>query len=253
MASQTAHAGNHDGGAFSAFVLAFGVHLLLVALIALGLRFESRHDISGPIVNAQLIEYQPERAPPRPQAPVKPPVTKQPPAPKPVEKDRRAESEAARKAAQLEAQRIAQDKARREAAARDMRRNMELEERLRAESEMRERMKSESEKMAQARESGAKVLSQSEIARYEELIRQKVGRNWHRPSQSATGLSCVARLRIAPGGEVLSAVIVRSSGDAAFDRSVEAAVLRATPLPVPADAALFEHFRDLELKFKPEG
>jgi colicin import membrane protein len=252
LASHSAHAGNHDDGAFSAFVLALGVHLALVALIALGLRFESRHEISGPIVNAQLIENLPERAAPREPERIEPPVAKKPP-PKPVEKDQRAERESARKAAQLEAQRVAKDKARREAAERDLRRSMDIEERLRAESELRERMKTEAESMARARESGAKVLSQSEIARYEALIRQKVERNWHRPPQSADGLSCIIRLRIAPGGDVLSAVIAVSSGDASFDRSVEAAVKRATPLPVPPEAALFEHFRDLELKFKPEG
>lgn len=263
VANHIAHAGNHDDGVYSAFALALGVHLLLVALIALGLRFESRHEISGPIVNAHLIENFPERVAPRAEERTEQPVEKKkeeskPVEPKPVEQDKRAEREraqrdAARKSALLEKQRLEQDQARRDAAARDLRRGMEIEERLRAESALRERMQAEAESMARARESGAKVLSQSEIARYEALIRQKVERNWLRPAQSAPGLSCIARLRIAPGGEVLSAVIVRGSGDAAFDRSVEAAVLRASPLPVPAEAALFEHFRDLELKFKPEG
>ena len=263
VASHIAQAGNHGDGDYSAFALALGVHLLLVALIALGLRFESRHEISGPIVNAHLIDNLPERVAPRTEEKTEQPVAKKkeeskPAEPKPAEQDKRAEREraqrdAARKSALLEKQRLEQDQARRDAAARDLRRGMEIEERLRAESALRERMKAEAESMARARESGAKVLSQSEIARYEALIRQKVERNWLRPAQSAPGLSCIARLRIAPGGEVLSAVIVRGSGDAAFDRSVEAAVLRASPLPVPAEAALFEHFRDLELKFKPEG
>lgn len=267
-ASHIAQAGNHDDGVYSAFALALGVHLLLVVLIALGLRFESRHEISGPIVNAHLIDNLPERVAPRTEERIEQPVEKKkeeskpveprPVEPRPVEQDKRAEREraqrdAARKSALLEKQRLEQDQARRDAAARDLRRGMEIEERLRAESALRERMQAEAESMARARESGAKVLSQSEIARYEALIRQKVERNWLRPAQSAPGLSCIARLRIAPGGEVLSAVIVRGSGDAAFDRSVEAAVLRASPLPVPAEAALFEHFRDLELKFKPEG
>ncbi|MFQ5487622.1 MAG: cell envelope integrity protein TolA, partial [Gammaproteobacteria bacterium] len=42
------------------------------------------------------------------------------------------------------------------------------------------------------------------------------------------------------------------SGDAAFDDSVRKAVLRADPLPLPEDPALFEHFRELKFIFKPE-
>jgi colicin import membrane protein len=44
---------------------------------------------------------------------------------------------------------------------------------------------------------------------------------------------------------------VRSSGDPVFDRSVETAVYKAAPLPLPPDASLFNHFRDLRLIFKP--
>jgi colicin import membrane protein len=46
--------------------------------------------------------------------------------------------------------------------------------------------------------------------------------------------------------------IIKSSGSAAFDRSVETAVYKAAPLPVPS-GGLFESFRTLRLNFKPSG
>jgi colicin import membrane protein len=46
---------------------------------------------------------------------------------------------------------------------------------------------------------------------------------------------------------------VESSGDPAFDRSAEAAVRRASPLPLPANRELFENFRSFTFVFKPQG
>lgn len=52
-----------------------------------------------------------------------------------------------------------------------------------------------------------------------------------------------------PDGSVLSAKLVRSSGYAAYDSAVERAILKAQPLPLPQDPALFSRFRELRLKF----
>ena len=60
------------------------------------------------------------------------------------------------------------------------------------------------------------------------------------------------RVRLIPGGEVLEAKIVRSSGDAVFDRSVENAVQKASPLPLPENPELLEQFREIEFIFRPE-
>jgi len=62
----------------------------------------------------------------------------------------------------------------------------------------------------------------------------------------------VVQVQLMPGGDVVSAQVVQSSGDAAFDRSVEAAVFRAAPLPLPPDPGLFESFRTLTFNFSPK-
>lgn len=94
---------------------------------------------------------------------------------------------------------------------------------------------------------------QSIVDKHVEIIRQKVTRNWLRPAGSMVGLACTVRVRIIPGGDVLEVRITKGSGNAVFDRSVETAVLKASPLPLPADRALFDRFRVLEFIFDPEG
>ncbi|MBI5451366.1 MAG: cell envelope integrity protein TolA [Gammaproteobacteria bacterium] len=95
--------------------------------------------------------------------------------------------------------------------------------------------------------------AQGEVNKYIAIIKQKVTRNWLRPAASQAGLSCLVAVKLAPGGDVLSVRVVKGSGDPQFDASVERAVLKAAPLPLPADPALFDRFRDLRFEFNPEG
>ncbi len=64
-------------------------------------------------------------------------------------------------------------------------------------------------------------------------MKQRVQRNWLRPANTADDLSCEVLVRLLPDGGVQSVRIVRSSGNGAFDRSVEAAVFKSDPLPKP--------------------
>ena len=84
------------------------------------------------------------------------------------------------------------------------------------------------------------------------LIQQKVKQNWIHPSLPESGLSCKIQVKLIPGGEVIDARVIQSSGARAFDRSAETAVLKASPLPVPTDPSLFSRFRTFEFIFKPQ-
>ena len=85
---------------------------------------------------------------------------------------------------------------------------------------------------------------------YHDQIRNKVRRNWLRPPGAEIGLECIVLVSQIPGGEVVKAEILTSSGNVAFDRSVEEAVLRASPLPEPKDPSLFD--RDIQIIFRGE-
>ena len=52
-----------------------------------------------------------------------------------------------------------------------------------------------------------------------------------------------------PSGKLLRVKITESSGNIAFDRSVEKAVLAASPIPLPEDPTIFD--REITLLFRP--
>jgi colicin import membrane protein len=60
-------------------------------------------------------------------------------------------------------------------------------------------------------------------------------------------------VRLGPGGVVLDVQTTKTSGDPSLDSSARAAVLKASPLPVPPNANDFEAFRQFVLKVKPEN
>jgi colicin import membrane protein len=95
--------------------------------------------------------------------------------------------------------------------------------------------------------------SQGEINKYKALILQVISEHWLVPPQANKKLYCELMIRLAEGGMVLDVQIIKSSGDSALDSSAKAAVLKASPLPVPADAAAFSAFRQFVLKVKPEN
>src|SRR5581483_1478482 len=146
-----------------------------------------------------------------------------------------------------------QEEERKKAEAEAERKRVEVEARKKREEEA-ERRKAAEESLKQqlAEEERARAEAASEAERYRALIRQKVSRNWARPAGTNTTLKCIVRVRLAPGGDVLQAAVVKGSGNAVFDRSVEAAVYKASPLPIPAAPDLFEYFREIEFLFTPE-
>lgn len=153
-----------------------------------------------------------------------------------LESKRLAELEKSRKREEeLKKKREAEEKAKKEAA-----------EKKRREEALRKQLEAE-EKAEQERK------FQSLTLKYIGLIQGKVSRAWIRPVGVRKGLSCTVAVKLIPGGEVIDARVVKTSGNAAFDRSVETAVLKASPLPMPSEPGLQQRFRNINFEFKPEG
>ena len=87
------------------------------------------------------------------------------------------------------------------------------------------------------------------LAEYSLAIRAAVERNWLRPPGAPAQLSCTERVSQAPSGDVVTVEIVESSGNRTFDNSVENAVWKSSPLPLPEDPSLFS--RNLHFVFDP--
>jgi colicin import membrane protein len=75
-----------------------------------------------------------------------------------------------------------------------------------------------------------------------------VGNHWIKPSNFPVGQKCVVRVQLIPGGEV-AAVDADCGGNEVFETSVEHAVRSASPLPIPRDVSMFEHFKRIKFDF----
>ncbi|MBI3545313.1 MAG: cell envelope integrity protein TolA, partial [Gammaproteobacteria bacterium] len=238
----------HNPGRVRAIFYAVVVHALVIVLLVIGFRWTTQPEPDLKIVQATVISNAP--------------------APK-VEENKRAqeEAEATRKKAEAEKRQQAdlkkkledeqQQRKDAERKKKELAEKQEKEQKRAAEMERKKeelhRQKSAEQSLQQqlaaeekARQDAARAArAATEVDKYKALIRQRVSRSWSRPQGTSKGLKCVVSVRLTPSGEVLAASVVRSSGDSLFDRSVENAVYKSAPLPLPADPTLFDNFREI--------
>lgn len=120
------------------------------------------------------------------------------------------------------------------------------------EQEEKDRQEKIAEKKRTSERKKREVHENAEIKKYENLINGKVSRNWVYLDSYGKGLVCVIQIKLLPSGDVLSANVIQSSGNIAFDRSAEIAAMKASPVPVPKNTDLFQReFRIVNLKFNP--
>jgi len=195
-----------------------------------------------------------------------------------AEAKRRAEQEARRQEALEQAKREAEERARREAEERARREEAErraeaeaerklqearqraeaearrqLEEERRREQELLEALAAETRELTEADERFVNEQRARQLAsKYVPMIEARVRSVWLIPPGLPAGMKGKIRIDLEPGGHVVpgSVKVVRSSGNAAFDQSVVAAVYQASPLPVP-DGDEFNIFRSFDMEFEP--
>ncbi len=154
-----------------------------------------------------------------------------------TERKKKAEAEKQRKA---DAKRKAEQEAKKKAAAEKKRKQ-----------EAARQQEAEKALQAQLAEEQAQARAEHALSEYIPYIQNKIQRSWLRPAGSPPGLTCLIQVKLIPGGEVVSAKVIRSSGDLLFDKSVETAVLKASPLPLPSDPGMFKYFREINFNFDP--
>lgn len=107
----------------------------------------------------------------------------------------------------------------------------------------------QSDASASAPAAGNEGVDKSLLARYEAAIQAAIRRNWTRPETVPLGQRCRLTIRQIPGGQVID---VQVQGSCPYDelgrRSVEAAVLKAQPLPYAGFESVFN--RTLNLNFE---
>lgn len=120
------------------------------------------------------------------------------------------------------------------------------------EADKKQRQKELAQQLAAEEQARQDKLATREIDKYQVLIRQKVVRNWLKPAGSSKGLVSTVKVRLIPGGDVIDVKVIKSSGNAIYDRSVERAVRKASPLPLPKDPAIAARMYDIEFNFALE-
>ena len=123
---------------------------------------------------------------------------------------------------------------------------------------LKEKMLSEQKRLEQ--EEAAAALRQAElkkkqttIDKYMNLIEARIYQHWIKPPSASEGKVAELDVRLIPSGEVINIELSKSSGDPVYDKSVVAAVKRASPLPLPpAETGLFDVFRHLHLPIRAD-
>ncbi|MEN3352915.1 MAG: colicin import rane protein [Betaproteobacteria bacterium] len=263
--------------------LAGGMHAAFVLLLVFGVSWQKRQSEPAAVVDLWSSLPAPRQEPLPPPKPVPPDEPKPlprvepkpPPKPevKPVPKADIALKEKLEKERKLKEQHELEKK-----KQRDLERRKEDDAKVKEQEQAelkkkddekrkveKERLAQEAEVKRQAAEKQAladklakeQAAAQSKV--FEEYVRRiqdKIQRNVTKPANLEGNPQVVIELRVIPGGDVVegSVRLKSSSGNAAYDRAVEAAIIRSSPLPVPSEQALFSSmFRDpLTLRFRPE-
>jgi colicin import membrane protein len=232
-----------ERGMGRSFVLSALVHIVLAAVLFLGVRWQ----VHPPgTVEVDLVDAPPPPPPPVVEAPkptppkVEPEVKPPPPVPKPDivlrEKPKPKPKPEPKPKDDLELKKRMQEQLASEQKALDQQRQ---------ERQLRELLAAQKADAARS----AAAARASALGEYIGRIQAKVRGNWILPQDLQGNPEAIFLVTQLPTGEVLHIKLLKSSGNPAYDREVERAILKSSPLPLPSDRALFD--RELKLTFRP--
>ncbi len=261
--------GASRGDRWLAVVLSVLVHAAAVGVLAWGWwRFHTRRPALQQLaIEATLVTAAPVTPAPAPVSSAPPAVVPAPeaetkpapaPAPEPVRVDQAsAEQERAEQRQREERashEREAQERAaaarqaEQEAQARKLKEAADREARARAQDKTRREAELQAQMAAEERVNAAR--GSRAMAEWQAQIRDRVQRAWNRPQSARPGVSCEVHVTQIPGGVVTKVQIGSCNGDDAVRASIETAVYRASPLPTPSNADIFD--RDITFTFHPD-
>ena len=235
--------------------LALVMHLLFFALLVFGVTWQKREPAAVvaelwsnlPAPKAALAppppKAEPEPPKPQPRAEAKPVPKVEP---KPAPKADIALQEKKEKALKAKERELAEKKKREEQARLEALKQQQAKE-------------AETIRLAREQDEALRKLAQSQAAaqaklvdEYKRRIQEKIKRFVIEPPNLPKTAQVEFDVVLLPGGEVLGVKLRKSSALAAYDSAVERAILKAQPLPLPPDPAMFKEFRELNLIFRPE-
>jgi colicin import membrane protein len=164
-----------------------------------------------------------------------------------AEADRKAEEKRKQEAEQ--ARKKAEEQKRKAEADRKAAEKRKVEDERKAQIAEADRLLQESLATEQREQESRRIAGV--VDQYALLIKQRIKRYWIRPTGKSDDLVTTVKVSLLPGGTVKSVIIIQSSGDPIFDRSVENAVYKAAPMPWPTDPEAAAQMKELQINFTP--
>lgn len=271
-----------------AFAWSLAVHVIALGLLFVGLKWtqsEKPLSVAGPVIEASLVIDPNAKAPPvtKPKPKPKPPKptpklpeTPKPPEPDPVEdptppraedprdqqlvdelglleqEELEREQEEMRRREQVELESIERmQRERREQERDEQLEDIERDRREEEERRMQDLLEQEQAEQDAQPMPGNEGADESLLAQYAMALSQVIETNWTRPDTVPLGSKCKIVIIQAPGGEVVGAKVDPSCPyDEIGRRSLEAAVMKASPLPYDGFEDVFDP--QLNLTFTPD-
>ncbi|MEJ2508338.1 MAG: cell envelope integrity protein TolA [Gammaproteobacteria bacterium] len=163
----------------------------------------------------------------------------------------KAKAEEAKRLAALKAQREKEEQQRKAAQEKKRREAEAARQKAEAQKALKQKLEAEAKRMAAEQKAQEQAERKAALNKYTALIQNAIRQHWQAPPSAKAGMSCVLKLHLIPGGEVVKIELVTGSGDSAVDQSVITAVRAASPLPVPTpQSGSFDQFRNFNLEFR---
>jgi len=247
-------------GWWRAAAYAVALHLLVVALLVVGFRFNRSRPLHLPMQASVIREPAPEAQEQDKKRQEQEQRSREAAQKQVVEDAQRQKQELAEKKRQQEAETKKKEEAQRKKEKEEAEHKKQLteaekhkredEHKKELEREQQRRQAQDEFKRQVAKEDQSRLAARdkrllSDREKYMAMIEQKIKRNWAVPPASRKGLRCVIHVVQVPGGEVMEAKVVQPSGDPVYDHSLEVAAKKASPLPMPDNPEVFD--RDLDV------
>jgi colicin import membrane protein len=267
-------------GRWPALLLAILVNVVFIGVLFFSIRWQNRQaapvtaELYAPAAKVAVAEppppppsptrepeppppvAKPEPAPPPPKAVPKPEPKVEQPDPRAADIARKAKAEEERKAKEA-AEHERKEREKKEAEKREADKKKQDEQKAR-ERQAREatELKAQAERERAASDAQQKVAQAEAAARsraeadYIRRIQAKVKGNVTLPPDMSGNPEAIFEVVQLPTGEIIDAVLRKSSGVRAYDDAVQRAIQKSSPLPRPDRPELFQ--RSLTLKFRPQ-
>jgi colicin import membrane protein len=236
--------------------VAAGMHLMFIALLVFGVNWQRHVEQPVNVVDLWTTPTPAAEAPPAPEPPPPPPpppeVKPEPKViepPKPVAKPEVAKPDIAFK-----------DKEKAEKEKRAAEEKQKEAKKKEDEAQAAQKAQAEAQRAANEQAEAQRRVSEQAIAAQNKLIdeyRARIQARVYQVMQQFDDLPkdtfAEIEIIVLPDGNVLSTTLKKNSANARFNSAVERAILKAQPLPVPKDSALFaSNFRKMEFNFRPK-